>query len=138
MTCPMCKGAEARRSRRQTTTDYLLSCVGVYPWRCRDCHARFYARLMPLSDSLRAHCPICGNMELKRIAPEHVDAAMGFVWRWLQIPAYRCEPCRHKYFSLLPYANGKRPVKELTAMGQNAGNGASHRHSELETTASNR
>jgi predicted nucleic acid-binding Zn ribbon protein len=76
--------------------------MGVYPWRCRECRARFYARLMNLSDSLHAHCPICGNVDLKRIAADHVDSPLGFVWSAMHIPAYRCEPCRHKYFSILP------------------------------------
>jgi C4-type Zn-finger protein len=102
MKCPLCKGNDARRSRRQNAADYLLSVLGVYPWRCRDCRARFYARLMPLSDSLRAHCPICGNLDLKRISPQHVDTHLGFLWSSARIPAYRCEPCRHKYFSILP------------------------------------
>ncbi len=102
MTCPVCKGKNARRSRRQKVTDYLLSVFGVYPWRCRDCHTRFYARPMSLSDSLHAHCPICGNIELKRISPEHVDTPLGFLWSAIHIPAYRCEPCRHKYFSIRP------------------------------------
>jgi hypothetical protein len=57
---------------------------------------------MSLSNSLHAHCPICGNLALKRISPEHVDAVFGFIWRKLHIPAFRCEPCRHKYFSILP------------------------------------
>jgi hypothetical protein len=57
---------------------------------------------MSLSDSLHAHCPICGNPALKRISAEHVDSLFGFVWRNLHIPAFRCEPCRHKYFSILP------------------------------------
>ena len=102
MTCPVCKGKDTRRSRRQNAADYVLSVFGVYPWRCRDCRARFYARLMNLSDTLHAHCPICGNVELKRISPEHVDTPLGFIWSMLRVPAYRCEPCRHKYFSVLP------------------------------------
>ncbi|HWY07003.1 MAG TPA: hypothetical protein VNY24_09085 [Candidatus Acidoferrales bacterium] len=102
MICPICKHDGARRSRRQTTADYILSAVGVYPWRCKSCSARFHARLMSLSNSLHAHCPICGNLALKRISPEHVDAVFGFIWRNLRIPAFRCEPCRHKYFSVLP------------------------------------
>jgi C4-type Zn-finger protein len=102
MTCPICKRKDARRSRRQNAADYLLGALGVYPWRCRDCRARFYARLMPLSDSLHAHCPICGNFELKRISPAHVDTSLAFLWSAIHIPAYRCEPCRHKYFSILP------------------------------------
>src|SRR5215470_10605102 len=102
MTCPICKGKDARRSRRQSAADYILSVMGVYPWRCRDCRARFFARLMPLSDSLHAHCPICGNIDLKRISPEHVDTYFAFLWAALRVPAYRCDPCRHKYFSILP------------------------------------
>jgi predicted nucleic acid-binding Zn ribbon protein len=102
MTCPVCKCKEARRSRRQNLADNLLSIVGIYPWRCTKCETRFYARVRSLSDSLHAHCPICGNPDLKRIAAEHVDSTFGFVWRRLPIPAYRCEPCRYKYFSIRP------------------------------------
>jgi C4-type Zn-finger protein len=57
---------------------------------------------MPLSRRLHAHCPICGNAALKRISAEYVDSLTAFVWRNLHIPAFRCEPCRHKYFSILP------------------------------------
>ncbi len=106
MICPKCGGAHARRSGRHSTTDYLLSRLGVYPWRCLECRMRFYARLLPLWESLHAHCPICANLELKRIDPGHVESTMSFLWRWLHIPAYRCEPCRHKYFSLRPQQDG--------------------------------
>jgi C4-type Zn-finger protein len=102
MTCPVCKSSAARRSRRQHFGDYVFSVLGVYPWRCKECESRFYARLMPLGDSLRAHCPICGNPDLKRISADYVDSPLAFLWRKLSIPAYRCEPCRHKYFSVKP------------------------------------
>jgi DNA-directed RNA polymerase subunit RPC12/RpoP len=75
---------------------------GVYPWRCHHCHARFHGRLVPLTDRLKAHCPICGNQELKRISGDYVTTPFSFVWRKLGVPAYRCEPCRHKYFSIRP------------------------------------
>jgi len=102
MTCPVCNSSDARRSRRQHLGDYLLSAIGVYPWRCRDCEARFYGRLLPLSALFHAHCPICGNPDLKRISNEYVNSRFAFLWRKLSIPAYRCEPCRHKYFSIKP------------------------------------
>jgi C4-type Zn-finger protein len=57
---------------------------------------------MPLSDTFHAHCPICGNMELKRISPEYVNHPLKFLGRLLHVPAFRCEPCRYKYFSILP------------------------------------
>ena len=76
MTCPICKQNGARRSRRHSLADYVVSMLGILPWRCRECHARFHARLMPLSDALHAHCPHCGNMELQRISPEYVGSSL--------------------------------------------------------------
>jgi C4-type Zn-finger protein len=115
MNCPVCKSKEARRSRRQYTADYVFSAFGVYPWRCRKCETRFYARLMTLSNSLHAHCPLCGNHELKRISAEHVSSRLAFLGRWLSIPAYRCEPCRHKYFSVLPQRTRQREVAHVSS-----------------------
>ena len=103
MVCPTCKSKDTRRSRRQYAIDYFYSAFGIYPWRCRKCETRYHARLMSVSDLLHAHCPICGNPVLKRISGEHVNGPFAFLWRLLSIPAYRCEPCRHKYFSLKPY-----------------------------------
>jgi C4-type Zn-finger protein len=70
---------------------------------------------MPLGDSLRVHCPICGNQELKRIAAEHVTAPLSFLWRALRVPAYRCEPCRYKYFSIRPRRAERTEVPQLTS-----------------------
>ena len=115
MNCPTCKCAQARSSRRQSTADYILSLFGLYPWRCQSCKARFHARLMSFSDSVHAHCPICGNPALKRIAPEHVNSLFGFLWRNLRIPAFRCEPCRYKYFSILPLQQQEKHEVELSS-----------------------
>jgi C4-type Zn-finger protein len=57
---------------------------------------------MPFSHLFRAHCPFCGNLELRRISPDFVDRPFAGLWRVLNIPALRCDPCRHKYFSVLP------------------------------------
>jgi C4-type Zn-finger protein len=70
---------------------------------------------MSFSDSFHAHCPICGNPALKRIAPEHVNSPFGFVWRTLHIPAFRCEPCRYKYFSILPLQHQEKREVELSS-----------------------
>jgi hypothetical protein len=115
MLCPICKGKDARRSHRQFAADYLFSFFGVYPWRCSDCHGRFHARMMPLGDSLRAHCPICGNLELKRISAEYVATPLSFLWRFLRVPAYRCEPCRYKYFSVRPRRAERSELRQLTS-----------------------
>jgi hypothetical protein len=68
---------------------------------------------MSLTDSLHVHCPICGNKELKRIPGDRVESRFGFFWHRLSIPAYRCEPCRHKYFSIRPVRAKEVKEQEL-------------------------
>jgi hypothetical protein len=91
-----------RRSRRRSVADYLFSVAGVLPWRCEGCGVRFRARHSPLRNMVYAHCRICGNLELQRISPEHVPGMMTFVWRLLGLASLRCEPCRHKFFTVRP------------------------------------
>ncbi len=66
------------------------------------CSSRFRARSSSLGSLLSAHCSICGNLELKRISPDLVSGYTSRLWRLLGVPAFRCVPCRHKFFSLLP------------------------------------
>ena len=56
-------------------------------WRCASLHL--------------AHCPKCGNFDLDRISRERVDGgALIFAKRLLRFPAYRCDPCRERFFSI--------------------------------------
>jgi hypothetical protein len=42
--CPSCKSIEAVRSRHRSAIErYLLRTLGVRPFRCLSCNARFYA-----------------------------------------------------------------------------------------------
>jgi hypothetical protein len=82
--------------------DYLFAVAGFLPWRCGSCAARFRARLMPFRTLFYAHCRICGNLKLQRIAAARVLGMTTILWRILGIPALRCEPCRHKFFSVRP------------------------------------
>jgi uncharacterized protein with PIN domain len=51
-----------------------------------------------------AHCPRCGNFDLEHIARDRVqDGVLLFLQRFLGFPAYRCDPCRQKFFSLRPF-----------------------------------
>ncbi|HXM96792.1 MAG TPA: hypothetical protein VOA64_21450 [Candidatus Dormibacteraeota bacterium] len=102
MTCPLCGSAEIRRSRRRTLLDYLVDVVGIVPWRCEACEMRFHARPVAFRFALYARCGICGNRDLQKISPERVNGAMAAVGRVLRVPALRCDPCRHKFFSLRP------------------------------------
>jgi len=82
--------------------DHLFGFAGFLPWRCGSCAARFHARLVPLRTFFRAHCGICGNLDLQRIAAKHVPGVTAILWRILGLPALRCEPCRNKFFSVRP------------------------------------
>jgi hypothetical protein len=82
--------------------DFAYGVLGLIPWRCNKCEKRFRARPLPLSHAKYAHCAICGNFELKRISPEHVTGFMGMAGRLLGLPSLRCDPCRHKFFSIRP------------------------------------
>jgi hypothetical protein len=90
--------------------DYLFSLAGVLPWRCQSCESRFHARPVPLLTFFYAHCGICGNHELQRISAERVQGVTAILWRILGLPAVRCAPCRHKFFSARPLRREERRV----------------------------
>jgi hypothetical protein len=46
---------------------------------------------------------MCGNMDLTRISSEHGAGAFAWLFRLLQFPAYRCAPCRNRFFSARIY-----------------------------------
>jgi DNA-directed RNA polymerase subunit RPC12/RpoP len=71
------------------------------------CEARFHARAIPIRHLFYARCPICGNADLQRISSEHVPGIASALWRILKLPAMRCEPCRHKFFTVRPLQRGK-------------------------------
>src|SRR6266481_1635376 len=110
ISCPVCHVSKTRRSRRRSVPDYLFGFAGILPWRCESCALRFYARPMSFRIFLYAHCRICGNLELQRISAERMQGIMAILGRVLGIPALRCEPCRHKFFSVRPLRREERPV----------------------------
>jgi hypothetical protein len=104
MICPECQSELTRRSHRRGIVDLMLTFSGLRPWRCRSCEERFYAWQVPMAYSLYAHCPRCGNFDLQRISRDRVDeGAFRWVERLLGFAAYRCDPCRMRFFSVLPY-----------------------------------
>ena len=42
MNCPHCQGTKVRRSQRRNVFENALSGLGLRPWRCLDCQARFF------------------------------------------------------------------------------------------------
>lgn len=100
MNCPVCQAAGCRRSRRRSLVEYGWSLLGVFPWRCRFCETRFYARAVPVRRLFYAHCGICGNADLRPISPERIPGVPSGVLKVLGLLPLRCEPCRHNFFSL--------------------------------------
>ncbi len=106
MICPECHGLQcAHRSHRRGPADYTLTVFGLRPWRCHSCEARFYAgKVLPVSLSVYAHCPRCGRTELEKIAGRLVASGpVSILKRFLGFAAYRCDPCREKFFTMRPY-----------------------------------
>jgi phage FluMu protein Com len=104
MICPQCRSIECFRSHRGGLYDFAGSMAGLRPWRCMACEKRFHAWKVAAPFALNAHCPRCGNFDLETISRERVEAGtLITVKRWLGFPAYRCDPCRHRFFSVLPF-----------------------------------
>lgn len=103
MICPQCRSADCYRSHRGGVVDFFGTLVGLRPWRCHTCDVRFYAWRVAVAFSGYAHCPRCGNFDLEHIARDRVGpGAWVLIQRFLGLPAYRCDPCREKFFSLRP------------------------------------
>jgi hypothetical protein len=104
MICPQCRSEECFRSHRGGVADFLGTLFQLRPWRCRTCDKRFYAWSVALPFARYAHCSRCGNFDLQHIDRDRVDmGTLVFLKRFLGLPAYRCDPCRQKFFSVLPY-----------------------------------
>lgn len=104
MICPVCRSSNCFRSHRSGVLDYSATLLGVLPWRCHSCERRFYANRVALPFARYVHCPRCGNFDLEHIPAERVNWGIFIALkRWLGFPAYRCDPCRRKFFSALPF-----------------------------------
>ncbi|HTZ99873.1 MAG TPA: hypothetical protein VMB02_06050 [Candidatus Aquilonibacter sp.] len=104
MICPQCRSADCFRSRRNGLLDFFAGWTALRPWRCRTCDFRFYARSVAVSFARYAHCPRCGNFDLQHISRDRVEKGnFLFLKRALGFAAYRCDPCREKFFTVLPF-----------------------------------
>ncbi len=75
--------------------------LGLRPWRCRTCGIRFYAWRVPVRYAFYVHCPRCGNLDLQRVSRDRVvEDFFAPLKRVMRIPAYRCDPCRLRFFSI--------------------------------------
>jgi len=60
----------------------------------------FLAWSVPNSLVQYAHCPRCGNLDVRRISREYVTGPFAWLFGKLGLPAYRCAPCRYKFFTI--------------------------------------
>ena len=51
---------------------------------------------------LTAHCGRCGNFDLQRLPKDQVQVWNSWFFKLARVPAYRCAPCRQRFFSILP------------------------------------
>jgi hypothetical protein len=71
--------------------------------------------VVPWRNFLYAHCGFCGNLALQRISAEYVPGMAAMVGRVLRLRALRCEPCRHKFFSVRPLLREEQEVAATAA-----------------------
>jgi hypothetical protein len=84
------------------------------PWRCQACDLRFYAWATSPRYIWYVHCGMCGNMDLQRISSEHGMGPLAWIFRLVNAPAYRCGPCRNRFFSFRAYRRivpSRQPVE---------------------------
>ena len=123
MICPQCRSARCNRSHRSGLVDLFGTLLGMRPWRCRVCDYRFFAWKVPVVFARFAHCPKCGNFDLQRIAHDRVDkGSLIALKRLLGFPAYRCDPCRERFYSL---RSTRRIVPSMTPAEQESENPSS-------------
>ncbi len=111
--CPKCGSSRVRRSRRSSLREYLAGFLLFHPYRCRECHHRFLSAQKRLQELFYARCPRCGNQNLERIAARKVPVRwFRTVSRLIPRRAYRCDPCRWRFFDLRRLAPGEAPRSE--------------------------
>lgn len=101
MICPQCRSTDCFRSHREGVSDFVLSVAALRPWRCHTCDRRFYAWRVAIPFFRYVHCPRCGNFDLDHISRDRVDeGTLVALKRVARFPAYRCDPCRERFFSV--------------------------------------
>lgn len=99
-TCPECGARSLRASKLRGFGERLRAIVGIMPFRCRQCNARFSTQIWDLHSWRYARCPKCLRYELSTWSEHYYNATMWvrFLIRMGATP-YRCESCRCNFAS---------------------------------------
>jgi ubiquitin C-terminal hydrolase len=101
--CEQCGRRNIRRARFHNLSERFRAIAGVYPFRCRDCHHRFFAGVWLLSKMAYAKCPKCLRMDLSTWSRKHYNP--GLLANFLitfGAQQYRCPQCRCNFVSFRP------------------------------------
>jgi hypothetical protein len=103
LTCGNCGSTSLRRSKRQSILELPRMLMGVYPFRCLDCDARFWVSVWLFSKLPFAKCPRCLSVELTTWPERYYHPT---IWCNLLMVfgahRYRCTPCRCNFLSFRP------------------------------------
>src|SRR5579862_766517 len=100
LSCPKCGTRDVRVSHRQTMGEHLRALFGVYPLRCRRCHARWETSVWHSGDWKYARCPRCYRQELSTWSEQYYRPP---TWTLMLLRCgatpYRCAACRCNFAS---------------------------------------
>jgi len=129
--CQHCGSSSLRRSRRQSVVEIGKMALGVYPFRCLDCHQRSWVNIWLFSKLPYAKCPKCLGLELTTWPRKHYHVNL---WNKLLMTfgahRYRCSICRENFLSFKPLerAMQENPATEIVeeethTLSESEGNG---------------
>ena len=72
--CPACGSEEVGRTHRRTAQDWVLSAVGVKPFRCGECRCKFHA--VPALRELAVNSRERRALQLRRAERERLERRM--------------------------------------------------------------
>src|SRR3984957_14774341 len=95
LSCPNCGLRDVKVSHRRHLIEYVKAIVGIYPLRCRKCHARWETSTWAGGDWKYARCPRCYRQDLTTWSEQYYHPPTWIVFL-LRIGAtpYRCAACR--------------------------------------------
>jgi DNA-directed RNA polymerase subunit RPC12/RpoP len=103
LVCDICGSARVRRSKRQSLWEVFKMLMGVYPFRCLDCSARFWVSVWLFSKLPFAKCPKCLSTELtnwpEKYFPHGLRSRLALTFG---AHHYRCHRCRFNFMSFRP------------------------------------
>jgi DNA-directed RNA polymerase subunit RPC12/RpoP len=99
--CAACGSHSLRRSHRHSLLELPKMVTGQYPFRCNECHHRFFINVWFVSKLKVAKCPHCLSLKLTEWPDDRRHRTRP--WQKLMIlfgaNRYRCSACRTNFVS---------------------------------------